>query len=409
VISERYRGTGAARTKIVVHTGHRAGRPVRLSTGDVDAAVDLGNVPWGELALPEQRVLASFDGLPVVVEAGGLVHVGFDWWAWEGSVLAETGLSMLQPAYSSGRIPYTRIPFETRARLNRVRIALLHARQRHITFPADPVDTTVDVLRDVILGSACSLAGVTLPEPGRDVILTHDLDEDFGVPGIEKLRAVERDLGVVSAFGVLSQRYRVEEDVLLALLAEGCEVFSHGYLHDGTIAFLEPEEIRRRLRHFFTTYPSLAGRVRGFRSGQLVRSPALFEAVAEVFDYDMTPPNVELGGPQGWRTGCATTIPFARDNGLLHIPLTVPQDYFLAFVRRRSAAEIARTWLDTTEAVWRVGGTAVHLVHPDNVLRRPALLTAYRAYLEGVLARGGRVILPGEIAERWPRASRTAA
>jgi hypothetical protein len=123
----------------------------------------------------------------------------------------------------------------------------------------------------------------------------------------------------------------------------------------------------------------------------------MFQIVAEVFDYDMTPPTVELGGPHGYRTGCATTIPFADAHGLVHLPLTLPQDYFPAFINRMRPEQITDLWLRATEEVWAVGGTAVHLVHPDNVLRRPALLRSYRDYLEAVLDRGAVVRLPGEV------------
>jgi hypothetical protein len=197
--------------------------------------------------------------------------------------------------------------------------------------------------------------------------------------------------------------------MLEGLVDEGCEVFSHGYLHDGTDAFLERPEILRRLRHFFGVYPSMQGHVRGYRSGQLVRSERLYDAIAEVFDYDLTPPTVELGGPHGWRAGCATTHPFTRDSGLVHIPLTLPQDYFLAFIDRLGADAIARLWTDVTEQVWAAGGVAVHLVHPDNVVRKPALLRAYEQYLAEMSARGARFRLPGELADEVQQASRTGA
>ena len=193
-----------------------------------------------------------------------------------------------------------------------------------------------------------------------------------------------------------SQRQESNQHVI-GMLNEGCEVFSHGYLHDGLLPFLPPEQLRTRLAHFFEVYPSMAGRVRGFRAGQLVRSAGMFEVVAEFFEYDMTPPTVELGGPHGWRTGCGTTIPFIGPSGLTHLPLTLPQDYFLAFVDRLSADEVAEAWTRAAEAVWAAGGVAVHLVHPDNVRRRPALLAAYRTFLERSLDSGATVRLPRDV------------
>jgi hypothetical protein len=328
----------------------------------------------------------------------GEVHVGLDWWNHERAMLLEQGLPVEQPSYSKGLVPYTRIPFGLRARLNRLRIAALRSRSHDSGFPASPVETSLDLFRRQLWFQACELAGVTpVDEPERELVLTHDLDEGTGWDGVAELRRVERTLGVASAFGVLSQRYTLPERDLQALVDDGCEVFSHGYLHDGTLAFLPADELRRRLLHFFEAYPSMRGHVRGFRSGQLVRSRQMFAVVAEVFDYDMTPPTVELGGPHGWRTGCATTVPFTDEHGLAHLPLTLPQDYFLSFIDRLTPTEITARWLDVTERVWAVGGTAVHLVHPDNVLRRRGLTKAYEDYLVAVLERGAVVRLPGEV------------
>ena len=329
---------------------------------------------------------------------GGRVHVPRNWWTFERWSLLEESLPNQQPGYSSSVVPYTAIPFSLRVQLNRLRIAVLRRGAADVGFPLDPVETRLDALRAEIWRMACELEGVQFaPTECKRLVLTHDLDEGAGWDGVALLRDVERDLELPSAFGILSKRYTLTQGQLGPLVDEGCEIFSHGYLHDGTLAFLPIDELRHRLGHFFTAYPFLRDHTRGFRAGQLVRSPQMFDIVAEYFEYDMTPPTVELGGPHGWRTGCGTTIPFTRDNGLVHIPLTLPQDYFLSFIDGHPAQVIADRWADAARRVWAVGGTAVHLVHPDNVLRRPGLLQAYRMFLEAMLSEGAEVLLPGDV------------
>jgi hypothetical protein len=331
------------------------------------------------------------------------VHVGLPWWDFEENALYEGDLHVEQPRYSRGLIPYTLIPFDLRTHLNRLRIAALRRKADDSGFPASPVETGLDRFRAELWSRASELAGVAVHRSSeRVLVLTHDLDESSGWPGVEQLRAVERAWGLVSAFGVLSQRYTLGEDQLLALVAEGCEIYSHGYLHDGTLAYLPADELRRRLGHFFEVYPSLRGTTRGFRSGQLVRSPQMYEVVGEFFQFDLTPPTVELGGPHGWRTGCGTTVPFVSPSGLLHIPLTLPQDYFLAFIDRLGPEEIAQRWIDVTRQVWEVEGTAVVLIHPDNVLRRPFLLDAYRRFLAWAVDAGATTRLPCDVAAADP-------
>lgn len=318
-----------------------------------------------------------------------------DWAEFERTILLEDGMSAHQPRYSRLGVAYTRIPFELRARLNRWRIS-------RMTRNEGPPD--LDRMRQDAWRASAEQAGVELREPTtRRLVLTHDVDEDMALPGVESLLAVESDLGLVSAWGVLSKRYALDESTLHDLIGAGHEVYSHGYLHDGTDPYVSPAEIRARLQHFFEVYPSVAGHVRGFRSGQLARSPRLFDAVADVFDFDLTPPTVEVGGPHGWRTGCGSAHPFTRDDGLPHLPLSLPQDYFLVFIDRLDLRAVVDEWLRAATEVWRTGGVAVLLVHPDNVVRRSWLADAYRDFLQRVLESGVEVLLPHQVVAELPR------
>ena len=263
------------------------------------------------------------------------------------------------------------------------------------TFPEYPVCGVVDHLRYEVLRGLGHGA-----RPRGVLVLTHDMDELSAEPGIELLRAVERRHGLTSAWGILSAKYRLPAQRVEALVAEGCEIFSHGYLHDGRLPYLPRDEQLRRLRHFFEAYPMLRGKTRGFRCGQLARSRSLFAAVEQVFEYDMTPPTTERGGPYGARSGVSTVFPFWSASGLLHLPLTLPQDYFLAFVDKLPAAEIAKHWIAAATDVLGVGGVGVHLVHPDNVLRAPALLDAYDRFLQWARDEHVEVCLPHELASR---------
>lgn len=392
------------RAAIVVHDD---GPPAGVVEGRLDGApflIDLmGHGLVSGTGATAAHVVATAGATPIVWVEADQVHVAFDWFAWEHDVLAEVNLPGEQPVHSRQLIPYTRIPFALRSQMNRARIALLAARNRDQRFPVGPVDTSLDRLRSAIWSAAAACVGVTVETPAsRRVMLTHDVDEEFGFPGIEMLRGVEREFEMVSAFGFLSKRYTAPQSLLTGLVEEGCEVFSHGYLHDGTLPFLDHDELMFRLRHFFEVYPAMVGHTRGFRAGQLVRGEPMYKAVAEIFEYDLTPPNVEMGGPHGWRTGCASTHPFTRPSGLVHVPVTVPQDYFVSYIEGLSEDRMVDAWIDATETVWSVGGIAVQIVHPDNVRRRPRILKAYRRYLDALARRGAQVILPADAANGEP-------
>lgn len=348
---------------------------------------------------------------PLVVAHRDRVEVGFPFFDWEARCLGETYVDRSQPLYSRLPVSYGVIPFPVRAGLLRLAGAVRRGRAaitgaKAVHFPEYPVCGVVDRLRAAILAAAVERS----PSAARSrlLVLTHDMDELAAEPGIEKLRSIERRHGIVSAWGILSSKYRLPTATVEALLREGCEIFSHGYLHDGRLPYLPRAEQLRRLQHFFEAYPMLRGHTRGFRCGQLARNHSLYAAVQEVFAFDMTPPTSERNGPYGARSGVSTVFPFWSEGGLLHLPLTLPQDYYLAFVERLPAAAIAARWIAAAEQVLGLGGIGVHLVHPDNVLSEPALLDAYDRFLTWARRQQLDIVLPGEVAQRiGPRPSLT--
>lgn len=397
-----------ARDCIICHPGDLR---VRRGVININAAgsgsgspIDLFEFDVARPNVPVVRTLAQLEtpsgAFPIVWEGDDhRVHIGFDWFGWEKHILTEGYIEVGQPSYSALPIPYTAIPFGLRAKINKLRRYLLAYKNRKTIYPASEPDLTLDRLRETIWQAAASQAGIQvhkLSAREKFLVLTHDIDEGFAVAGIEPIRAIERQFAARSAWGVVSKRYSIDEKVLESLLEEGCELFSHDYMHDGRLAYLDSADIQDKLKYIFERYPRFREQIRGFRSGQLVRTESLYDNVAKLFSYDMTPPNIELGGPHGWRTGCGSVIPFRRPNGLLHLPLTLPQDYFMAFVDSYSIGEIQDTWIRALHQVWSAGGVGVLIVHPDNVLRKPMLLQAYRGFLSEALRAGGRIVTPWE-------------
>jgi peptidoglycan/xylan/chitin deacetylase (PgdA/CDA1 family) len=375
---------------------------VRFARGDGrDFAFDSLELPVAPIYV-DGEVLVSIASEhvsgPLVVARGDGVSLGFPFFDWEARCLDETYVNLAQPLYSRLPVSYGVVPFPVRAALLRAAGAVRAQRAPRSaatgpSFPEYPICGIVDRVRDAILRGLSFRAS-----PRGPLVLTHDMDELSAQPGIEKLRAVERRHGVTSAWGILSEKYRLPGSTVDALIAEGCEIFSHGYLHDGRLPYVARSEQLRRMRHFFEVYPMLRGKTRGFRGGQLARSRSLYAAVQQVFDYDITPPTTERGGPYGARSGVSTVFPFWNEGGLLHLPLTLPQDYFLAFVERLPASAIADRWIAAAREVLDQGGVGVHLVHPDNVLRAPPLLDAYDRFLQWARDERVDIRLPGDVA-----------
>ena len=381
---------------------------IRFGGAPHEHAFDSLELPVSALEVgPGDEVLASIASDAVtgalLVARAGQVEAGFPFFDWEARCLDESYVDLSQPLYSKLPVSYGVVPFPVRAALLRVAGAVRAKRAPKAaapvaSFPEYPVCGVVDRMRAEILRGV-SLGQPSTPARGT-LVLTHDMDELAALPGVEKLRAIERRHGMTSAWGILSKKYLLPSDAVESLVREGCEIFSHGYLHDGRLPYLSRDEQLRRLRHFFDAYPMLRGRTVGFRCGQLARSRSLYAAVQQVFEYDLTPPTTERGGPYGARSGVSTLFPFWNEGGLLHLPLTVPQDYFLAFVVKLSGPEIVDRWIAATSYVLEMGGVAVHLVHPDNVLRAPTLLDAYDRFLQWARDERVEIRLPGEVARR---------
>jgi hypothetical protein len=317
-----------------------------------------------------------------------------------GSLSAPASLFALEAAIvaryvSSPRPAFSRLPFDYRLVPPLIRSAglafleRLHSGSAAGAFPAWPLETQLDDLRGNLWAKAAAAVGVELEPPaypgGRQaaVILTHDIDSRADIAGIDDLRTLERNSGMVSSFGFIPKVSWPAKEVLDRLAADGCEVYCHDIGHDGKLPYISLGAVRTAFERFFAP-DGRRDLVRGFRSGQLLMSPELLQVLGEFFDYDMSLPDTERGGPYGSTAGCATVYPFTID-GLLELPLTMPQDFYLANVERYDAEAMLRLWRDKLDAIVARGGVVVVNTHPIwTNPGRTACWTAYQLLLQAI-------------------------
>lgn len=300
---------------------------------------------------------------------------------------------ILAGRYVSNREPlFARLPFDYRLVPSRVRAAglALLDRMHHtggVAFPLWPHEPRFDDLRARLWETVAAEADVSLAAPvyadGRRgaVLLTHDIDSRADISGIVALRELERRFGLVSAFGFIPEVSWPDRSVIDRLLDDGCEVYCHDIRHNGKLPFAGVPAMRASFELFFERNPYARDVVHGFRSGQLLMTAALLGVVGEFFNYDMSLPDSERGGPYGSSAGCASVYPFLVDD-LLEIPLTLPQDFYLANVERLDSTSIRSLWRNKLESVLARGGVAVLNTHP--VWTNPHSRAVWSAY-EGVL------------------------
>jgi hypothetical protein len=117
------------------------------------------------------------------------------------------------------------------------------------------------------------------------------------------------------------------------------------------------------------------------------------------FDYDSSYPDTDPFQAQSG--GCCTWLPFFND-GLVELPITLPQDHTL-FVILRHRDE--REWVEKTAFLRKRGGLALLITHPDYLYPEP-LLRAYVRYLHAYAGDDDCWhALPREITDWWRRRS----
>lgn len=117
------------------------------------------------------------------------------------------------------------------------------------------------------------------------------------------------------------------------------------------------------------------------------------------FDYDSSYPDTDPFEPQAG--GCCTWLPFVND-GLVELPLTLPQDHTLFVILRHSDE---RLWLEKAALLRERGGMALVNTHPDYGLDG-LLVEAYGRFLRTLRDDPGLwQALPSEVSAWWRRRS----
>ncbi|HVA85732.1 MAG TPA: hypothetical protein VNF73_05340 [Candidatus Saccharimonadales bacterium] len=295
-----------------------------------------------------------------------------------------------QPLFGRLPISYRMVPLPVRSAL----LAMLFRRQQRrvgdTASPQWPIERALDDARRLHWSEVAPASSVTLSAPiypdGRRaaVVLTHDIDSRDELDLIDAIRVLERRHDLASSFGFVPEVTWPQEGQVQRLVAEGCEVYCHDLRHDGKLPYMPADAIRSALEQVFQRSPWARSLMPGFRSGQLLMSPTLRTVVGELFDFDLSVPDTERGGPYGYAAGCGTVYPYELGS-LMEIPLTLAQDIYVRHVYGLGPAAVLRTWLEKLRYIADVGGVAVLNTHPVWVNpKRPDMWQAYDAFLANV-------------------------
>jgi len=94
--------------------------------------------------------------------------------------------------------------------------------------------------------------------------------------------------------------------------------------------------------------------------------------------------------------GCCTWLPYFN-NGLVELPITLPQDHTLFVILREDESR----WLDKAALLRARGGMALLITHPDYMYEER--LDAYARFLAAVGDDGAWRALPRDVSAWWRR------
>jgi peptidoglycan/xylan/chitin deacetylase (PgdA/CDA1 family) len=232
------------------------------------------------------------------------------------------------------------------------------------------------------------------------VVLTHDVETQDGLQISRKLQSIEHKYDVPSAWFVPSKRYKLDTEAVKALTNYG-EVGAHDTKHDGKLAQITGNKLVERLREAKQTLEKLTEeQVIGFRSPLLQHNFRILDALRKArYAYDTSIPTWEPRHPNTMKPhGIATAFPLTLE-GIIEIPVTLPQDHQLLHVLGLSPKEISREWMNMIDTIKGMGGLCTILMHPDYELAYPENLGAYEELLNKITSDSETLVaLPKQIA-----------
>lgn len=271
--------------------------------------------------------------------------------------------------------------------------------QGRTAFPSWPVESSLHDLLDLILELIGSTAGQPVPWIAPwpcpytwAVVLTHDVETATGYEHRHLLRDIEIAEGFRSSWNLVPRRYVVEDSVVAELMGDGFEIGVHGLFHDGR-DLESAATLQRRLpeiRAWAERWSAV-----GFRAPATHRVWEWMPTLG--FDYDSSYPDTDPYEPVSG--GCCSWLPY-RNEGMVELPITLPQDHTLFEILSLEAFEL---WKSKADAIRERSGMALLITHPDYMVD-PERLDDYRRFLAYVGAKPGVWrALPREVSAWWRR------
>jgi hypothetical protein len=193
-------------------------------------------------------------------------------------------------------------------------------------------------------------------------ILTHDVELQGGHDKCLKLASLEKELGFVSSFNFVPERYNVSPELRNKLVKLGFEVGVHGLNHDGKLFSSKKifDERAKKINEYIRQWNAA-----GFRA------PAMHHNLEWIhglnITYDLSTFDTDPFEPQS--DGVGTIFPFIvtskdNDSQYVELPYTLVQDFTLFILMQEKDIQV---WKNKVDWIAEKGGMALVNVHPDYI------------------------------------------
>lgn len=191
------------------------------------------------------------------------------------------------------------------------------------------------------------------------LVLTHDIDTQYGHDNAHLLADIEEKSGFRSSFNFVAEDLKISKDLILNLQSRGFEIGVHGIHHENPFKSRKQfQKLSKKINHYLKEWGAV-----GFRS------PSMYHNLEWLHDlnieYDASTFDTDPFEPQP--DGVGTIFPFwvAGKNGkpgYVELPYTLPQDFLLFILMHQNNIDIWKKKLDWIAAN---GGMALFISHPD--------------------------------------------
>lgn len=197
-------------------------------------------------------------------------------------------------------------------------------------------------------------------------IVTHDIDTRKGLQIAKRFKKLEEKYNIPSAWYIPSKHYKLDLEIIKELANFG-EIGAHDTRHDGKLIQLPKQKMVERLKEAKKTLEkAIDCSIEGFRAPLLQHSYEIMQALHETgYVYDTSIPTWEPRHPYTMKPhGIGTIYPF-NINGVVEIPVTLPQDHQMIHSLGMNPRQTIEAWTNLMKETERLGGLCVFLAHPD--------------------------------------------